>query len=417
MEQLFAHDFADVRVHTDVPATAALNARAYTIGEHVVFGAAEYAPETVTGRRLLAHELAHVVQQSARPHASGPLRVSRPGDAGERAADEAVRDAFAGAARHGAGSGVHERLLASAPSEPIVQRSVKTWGGEFDTDKFKGTRYADGEVEMVMDLRFKPGVHANATKIGLVQAASGKDTGKPERPRRFARKRAIPADQPGGGTFIDTLGRARNPLYATRRAHRKDTLASTPTDERAGRHGWHYHDKRGKLQERDALLFDRPSMPSSGPDSEQVFETAAVAVEGVQAGTYYGSVRWGWMIDAQDEFCQIGLEPVSTDVPSPVFAAAAARWNEGTNRWGKQTIDLPSASLKYIDAPDARLVGDPAEAKGTPPQKLETGTQVIATVAAVGTEQGRSKVTVVDGPHAGMVGWVPTAILADQKKG
>ena len=67
MESRFGHDFSDVRVHTDTAAAASassLNARAYTVGRDVVFASGEYAP-AAQGGRLLAHELAHVVQQSA----------------------------------------------------------------------------------------------------------------------------------------------------------------------------------------------------------------------------------------------------------------------------------------------------------------------------------------------------------------
>ena len=59
-------DLSSVRVHTDESATAsadALNARAFTIGEHVVFGAGEFAPHSAEGQALLAHELTHVAQQ------------------------------------------------------------------------------------------------------------------------------------------------------------------------------------------------------------------------------------------------------------------------------------------------------------------------------------------------------------------
>lgn len=60
-------DFGRVRLHTDTQAgrsAAAIGARAYTIGHHVVFASGEYAPGTPAGKRLLAHELAHVLQQS-----------------------------------------------------------------------------------------------------------------------------------------------------------------------------------------------------------------------------------------------------------------------------------------------------------------------------------------------------------------
>jgi hypothetical protein len=77
MEARFAYDFGRVRLHDDRKAAHAANAlyaRAYTFGNDIVFGAGEYAPETTRGRRLLAHELTHVVQQGAEaassPHVS-----------------------------------------------------------------------------------------------------------------------------------------------------------------------------------------------------------------------------------------------------------------------------------------------------------------------------------------------------------
>ena len=64
-ERHLGHDFGHVRVHTDPGAARAVGARAYTVGSLIVFGAGEYAPGTSEGKRLLAHELTHVVQQGA----------------------------------------------------------------------------------------------------------------------------------------------------------------------------------------------------------------------------------------------------------------------------------------------------------------------------------------------------------------
>ena len=67
IEQLFGFDFSNVRVHTDSRAAdsaRAVNAKAYTVGRQIVFDSARYEPGTVAGKSLLAHELAHVVQQS-----------------------------------------------------------------------------------------------------------------------------------------------------------------------------------------------------------------------------------------------------------------------------------------------------------------------------------------------------------------
>lgn len=66
-ESRFGHDLRDVRVHADVQAAQLahnLNARAFTLGQNVVFGVSQYAPDTNRGRWLLAHELTHVVQQN-----------------------------------------------------------------------------------------------------------------------------------------------------------------------------------------------------------------------------------------------------------------------------------------------------------------------------------------------------------------
>jgi len=67
MEPRFGHDFSRVRIHANAKAgdsARAVNARAYAVGANVVFDHGAYAPESEAGRRLLAHELAHVVQQT-----------------------------------------------------------------------------------------------------------------------------------------------------------------------------------------------------------------------------------------------------------------------------------------------------------------------------------------------------------------
>jgi F0F1-type ATP synthase assembly protein I len=93
MEPRFQHDFSGVRVHTDSDASEsarALNARAYTVGDDIVFAPGQYAPETQAGRKLLAHELAHVVQQGGAPSALQPLSLSPVNSAPEREASAAA---------------------------------------------------------------------------------------------------------------------------------------------------------------------------------------------------------------------------------------------------------------------------------------------------------------------------------------
>ncbi len=79
-EPRFGRDFHDVRIHNDPEAAATareINALAYTLGSDIVFGPGQFDPETESGRRLLAHELTHVVQQDGTEvHASGTSRAA-----------------------------------------------------------------------------------------------------------------------------------------------------------------------------------------------------------------------------------------------------------------------------------------------------------------------------------------------------
>jgi hypothetical protein len=91
VEPRFGHDFSRVRVHTDARAAEsarAVDALAYTVGRDIVFDRGQYAPATTSGRRLLVHELTHVLQQQFRkPAPSGSLSVASAGDALERDAE------------------------------------------------------------------------------------------------------------------------------------------------------------------------------------------------------------------------------------------------------------------------------------------------------------------------------------------
>jgi hypothetical protein len=97
MEQSMGQDFGDVRVHDDNQAAASaksVQAHAYTVGNHIVFGEGRFQPGTPEGQRTIAHELTHVVQQRQGPvdgtPAAGGIRVSDPSDRFER---EAVSNA------------------------------------------------------------------------------------------------------------------------------------------------------------------------------------------------------------------------------------------------------------------------------------------------------------------------------------
>ncbi|MFB3921947.1 MAG: DUF4157 domain-containing protein [Terriglobia bacterium] len=100
MEGHFGHDFSQVRVHADSKAAAstrAVDAAAYAVGSDIAFGAGRYAPGSVAGQKLIAHELAHVVQQGAPVSANRtPWNAAATDDTAERQAEAAAQAIIAG---------------------------------------------------------------------------------------------------------------------------------------------------------------------------------------------------------------------------------------------------------------------------------------------------------------------------------
>jgi len=98
LEQAFGADFSGVRIHTDGDADAlsqSLSAVAFTTGRDIYFRQGAYDPEGPAGRRLLAHELTHVVQQSGSAP-QGPLTIGPVDDVFEREAEQAAASLAAG---------------------------------------------------------------------------------------------------------------------------------------------------------------------------------------------------------------------------------------------------------------------------------------------------------------------------------
>jgi hypothetical protein len=117
METRFGYDFGPVRVHTGAQASESarsVNAAAYTVGRDIVFGDGRYWPGGSAGQHLLAHELAHTIQQSS--STNGLLALS-PQSPSESAAEGCAR---ARPVRH-AGSPASRRMRIGAPMSRILR--------------------------------------------------------------------------------------------------------------------------------------------------------------------------------------------------------------------------------------------------------------------------------------------------------
>ncbi len=128
MSEAFNVDFTGVRVHTGTQSDSlnkSLSARAFTTGQDIFFGQGEYSPGSSSGRKLLAHELTHVVQQQSMMSSGGPLTVGPADDPYEREADR-IADQVA----VGAGKIDSSRGRSDFGDIQAAQREVSGGGGE-----------------------------------------------------------------------------------------------------------------------------------------------------------------------------------------------------------------------------------------------------------------------------------------------
>lgn len=395
MEGAFGHRFADVRIHTDEQARALnrdLNADAVTAGREIYFREGAYQPGTRGGRQLLAHELAHVVQQGSAPQTLQTSRaiVSDPSDAAEQLAARAG-EAFA--------RGAPLPDVRTAPSDRFY-RAVTTNGGVFDTTTYApisgGSDVAGSVVGADIDLTFTPNDLVEANTIGLTQtvktmrstATSGGAVNDPSNARRDppsgAGKTALNA---GDGPGVD-IGRGidrtdftskpnpdgtkstlpnTNPMYGAHNTPADPTTApATPagvstalTDTTPGStatFGSHKRKSDGTFDAPvDAELSDGPRRVLEFDKQQwtQSFETTAIVLDGPMANTYLGSVAWGWRSDASANTIMVptALSIIQAGAPTSDFMDAATKWNtmkvkDPTTGTEYDTVDLPTTFIR-----------------------------------------------------------------------
>jgi lipoprotein-anchoring transpeptidase ErfK/SrfK len=144
-EPRFGHDFSAVRLHTGARAAEsarAIHALAYTVNNDIVFGNSEYAPWTASGQRLLAHELAHTIQQRASSRLAAVQRQTDDGDGADEDQDEQageVRDGDTPVITSRGQDAAEEDLETAADLGLLAQNSPQEMqaGGKKDPGKQK----------------------------------------------------------------------------------------------------------------------------------------------------------------------------------------------------------------------------------------------------------------------------------------
>ncbi len=396
LESFFRQPLDGVKVFSDPGSRGAaesLSAYALTLGQNIHLGAAGEALPGHRRQALLAHEVVHTLQQRHAPPAppapdAGALSPEPQDSPQERQAAEAA-GAFVAAERGGLAGREGLPLRPLASSRPQLARQGTNFG-EFEDYKFNEVKNAAGDsVGVQLYLKFHPGANVDAKKIGLTQAAEGKVAGVQDTQGFRGRREATSGA--GVGYFVDRVSERPSPLYGTTgtatagadantlgayaapgihalSAAQRASLPLTGIDYGGGSvFGYRYMENGVLKGPVPAEMHDSPALPNAN-SSEQVFETAALAFEGTMAGTYLGSVEWGWRRDAAGAFSTIPLATKSRGVPSVNFLTAASIWNTAKESYGLLSNVAPTSVLK------ADLSLDFTVAKGTPLTQTGQGT-------------------------------------------
>lgn len=148
-EPRFGHDFSRVRIHTDRRAASlaeSIGARGFTLGQDVVFGEGQYQPDSKEGRRLIAHELTHTIQQGREPDAAGLSRVD--GDRIQKDDDDEKRRRRSGSGwRFQFGVGPMRAPSPSGPAADFFPPTEQLPLPGFLLNRGLGFQYSEGQFD------------------------------------------------------------------------------------------------------------------------------------------------------------------------------------------------------------------------------------------------------------------------------
>ncbi len=361
IENLSGFAMDDVRVHYNSSHPAEFQALAQTRGADI-----HLAPGQ---EHHLAHEAWHVVQQKqGRAKPTGVMaKGARINDETSLEKEADVMGAKASQLSLSDHVSRNNPSLISRPAQARVTqlKKVPTTVGKDDFGQFETTSFGASNGRGVeIFLMFHPDeAKVDAKKIGLSQTVKTTTaSGDAYAIDPSSARRMVGSGKAGAGYYHDTISDQDNPLYAGKNLGTGKDLKDTPetenttTDAPKLKENTRYilghcfkekpADTKKKVQ--SAGLWDRP-LGGGKKGESKTFETAALAIDGVDAGKYYGSVKWGFKMEGTDAAPTVTSEDISiastAGKPSPNFLEAAKLWNKAKTRGTLQVTADPEATV------------------------------------------------------------------------
>jgi hypothetical protein len=309
MENRFGYDFSNVKIHDNTVAAKSaqsINALAYTSGNNIVFNQGQYSPGTNKGKKLLAHELTHVVQQN---HTIATKRIQRQTDAGyERL------------------SGVDGGLRAGTMvADPLMGRTFNITCGNQYTMGFKIAKAYKGTYPYAAAGRDVRAVYikieasytdlhkcGRCTPMRLIQvvrdtqenAAGNLETVEPHGAARQQRAGWGDPAAASRGWYVDTTPAATNPYVTNLGYHADEGSETTP-----------------------AILWDSPGEWTATRNRGGELQTCAVCEDAAHRRKIVACVTWGYFIDSSGNIAFRPATPLVNCNHTTEARDASQRWD------------------------------------------------------------------------------------------
>ena len=322
VERAFGRNFDGVRVYTGPAAAQATRnerARAVTVGNAIAFAPGEYRPGTFDGDALIAHELAHVVQQDS-VQAGGELRRAPESPALESDASMAAIRALAprlGGQPSPGRAAPSQRTGGLAMQRCSASPNLKTNSGEFKVSKYEVNDPDPGndttkKVGAAIDLSFTPNDTVVSNKIGFVQMMKALRAGTPRLFPNETRRATTAADKDEGWS-VDRLAGMKSPHYG------EDVTG-------AGGATMNFGSRTSTGTVTNATMND--SIGLTRVPGQTYDTTAATFALDIEHSTYLGALGWGFETTAGGTTTKKPLSIAEMGAPTGIHQRALELWNE-----------------------------------------------------------------------------------------